>query len=87
MHTANIYDAYDIYAAYVPYEKGVCDMHGLYASFLAPVGISTTLHTETGGMLFLAWRDSVPCILPQQSTALQCVVSWSFMTRLFLKDI
>src|SRR5574338_1337164 len=37
LHTANIYGAYDIYAAYVPYKEGICDMHGLYASFLAPV--------------------------------------------------
>ncbi|KFD48199.1 hypothetical protein M513_10913 [Trichuris suis] len=26
-----------MYAAYVLYKKGICDMHGLYASFLAPV--------------------------------------------------
>ncbi|KFD46149.1 hypothetical protein M513_12957 [Trichuris suis] len=37
LHTANIYGAYDIYAAYVPYKEGICDMHDFYISFLAPV--------------------------------------------------
>ncbi|KFD50220.1 hypothetical protein M513_08848 [Trichuris suis] len=40
---ANIYGAYDIYAAYVPYKEGICDMHGLYASFLAPVVLDDLL--------------------------------------------
>ncbi|KFD70880.1 hypothetical protein M514_17002 [Trichuris suis] len=40
----NIYGAYDIYAAYVPYKEGICDMHGLYASFLAPVVLDDLLN-------------------------------------------
>src|SRR5574338_574972 len=54
LHTANIYGAYDIYAAYVPYKEGICDMHGLYASFLAPV-VSTIVYVGYISYLLHMW--------------------------------